>query len=130
MINSASLGAMSAAKPAMLPSQLSSKGGETDVEKARDLKETFAQFVGETFYGEMLKSMRSSVGKPAYFHGGMAEEQFQSQLDMHISQDLATSDNNPFAEGMFAQQFPDAARLLEGDQAKRGLDDLGALRRR
>ena len=30
--------------------------------------------LGETFYGQMIKAMRSSVGKPAYFHGGRGEE--------------------------------------------------------
>ena len=38
-----------------------------------ELREKFTQFVGETFYGQMIKSMRSTVGKPAYFHGGQAE---------------------------------------------------------
>lgn len=29
----------------------------------------------------MIKSMRSTVDKPAYFHGGRGEEVFQKQLD-------------------------------------------------
>lgn len=136
MINSVSLGSLAASKPAMPPSQLDAKGVERDVEKARGLKKTFAQFVGETFYGEMFKAMRQSVGKPEYFHGGMAEEQFQARLDMQRAQDLAGAENNQFAEGMFAQQFPEEAQLLKEaqgcDEAKPqpGLADLGALRRR
>jgi peptidoglycan hydrolase FlgJ len=137
MINSVSLGALTASKPATLSSQLAKAGGnDTDVEKARELKKTFSQFVGETFYGEMFKAMRQSVGKPEYLHGGMAEEQFQARLDMQRAQDLAGSENNSFAEGMFAQQFPDEAhlldeaKLLEETKPSAGLADLGSLRRR
>ena len=43
-----------------------------------ELREKFTQFVGETFFGQMIKSMRSTVGKPAYFHGGQAEEAFRA----------------------------------------------------
>jgi Rod binding domain-containing protein len=132
MLNSVSLASLRSSTPAALPSRLANAGGAGDdsVEKARDLKKAFSQFVGETFYGEMLKAMRQSAGEPAYFHGGMAEEQFQSRLDMQRAQDLAGSENNAFAEGMFAQQFPDEARLLEANQPQAGLADLGALRRR
>ena len=136
MMNSVSLSSLAATKPASLPSQLNrsngvgAKGGETDVEKAKDLKKAFSQFVGETFYGEMFKAMRQSVGKPEYFHGGMAEDQFQARLDMQRAQDMAGAENNAFAEGMFAQQFPDEAKLIEQAKPQSGLADLGALRRR
>ena len=41
------------------------------------LREAFDSFVGETFYGQMLKEMRKTVGKSAYFDGGRAEEIFR-----------------------------------------------------
>lgn len=37
----------------------------------------------------MLKGMRKSLDKPAYFHGGQAEEIFTQQLDQVISQKMA-----------------------------------------
>jgi hypothetical protein len=130
-INSASLSSLATSKPANLPSSLANaKSGETDVEKAKDLKKAFSQFVGETFYGEMFKAMRQSTGKPEYVHGGMAEDQFQARLDMQRAQDMAGAENNVFAEGMFAQQFPDEAKLIEQAKPHSGLADLGALRRR
>ena len=55
---------------------------------AAELREQFTQFVGEAFYGQMLKAMRATVGKPAYFHGGRAEEVFQGQLDQHMAEHL------------------------------------------
>lgn len=136
MMNSVSLSSLSASKPANLPSSLDrsrgvgAKGAETDVEKAKDLKKAFSQFVGETFYGEMFKAMRQSTGKPEYVHGGMAEDQFQARLDMQRAQDMAGAENNVFAEGMFAQQFPEEAKLIEQAKPQSGLADLGALRRR
>ncbi len=53
------------------------------------LRKAFDNFVGETFYGQMLKSMRTSIGKPAYFNGGRAEEVFTQQLDQVLSQKLS-----------------------------------------
>lgn len=137
MINTASLASLTSSAPAKLPARLAGAGENRDesVEKARELKQAFSQFVGETFFGQMLKAMRSSVGEPAYFHGGMAEEQFQSRLDQQMSQDLASSGAGSLAEGLFRQQFPDEAQLLDSQQPAAqqpaaSLADLGALRRR
>ena len=55
------------------------------------LREAFDQFVGQTFYGHLLASMRKTVGKPAYFHGGRAEEIFQQQLDQVLAEQLTSA---------------------------------------
>ena len=102
------------------------------VRKAEELREAFGSFVGETFYGQMLKSMRSTVGKPAYFHGGRAEETFRSQLDQQLAQQLAEQTGDRFGDPMFAQQFPQQAELLRrAEQTPHtGLEQLETLRRR
>jgi Rod binding domain-containing protein len=102
-------------------SSLSAKGNE----KSGELREKFTQFVGEAFYGQMLKSMRSTVGKPAYFHGGHAEEVFQGQLDQTMTEHLTKASASKFAEPMFERQFP---QLAEAKPAS-GLDELSQLRR-
>ncbi len=66
-----------------------------------ELKEAFTEFVGQTLFGQLMKSMRSSVGKPAYFHGGRTEEVFQAQLDEIITKDLTESSAKSYAEPMF-----------------------------
>ena len=66
-----------------------------------DVREKFDQFVGETLFSQMLKSMRQSVGKPAYFHGGQAEEMFQSQLDQTLAQEMTKASAKTFSEPMF-----------------------------
>lgn len=74
-----------------------------------ETKEQFTQFVGETFFGQMIKSMRSTVGKPAYFHGGQAEEAFQGLMDQALSEQLTEATADQIAEPMFRRQFPQLA---------------------
>jgi len=66
-----------------------------------NLREKFDTFVGETFYGMMLKEMRKTVGKSSYFNGGRAEEVFRGQLDQKISQQMAKSNASTFTGPMF-----------------------------
>lgn len=69
------------------------------------LPEAFDQFVGDTFFRQMLKSMRSTAGKPAFLHGGQAEEIFQSQLDEVLITDMAKATHDSFSGELFKQQF-------------------------
>ena len=87
-----------------------------------ELKEKFQEFVAGTFYQQMFKAMRSAQGKPAYFHGGQAEEMFQSQLDQQISTDLAKKEGGSFSDALFssfARQLN--ANSLESIDAAAGL---------
>jgi peptidoglycan hydrolase FlgJ len=93
---------------------------------AEDLKATFTQFVGETFYSQMIKSMRSTVGEAAYFNGGQGEKVFQGQLDQQLAQELTAASASKFAEPMFERQFP---HLAERPQ-QQGLNQLSQLSRR
>jgi peptidoglycan hydrolase FlgJ len=90
-----------------------------------ELRQHFTQFVGEAFFGQMLKSMRATVGKPAYFHGGRAEEVFQGQLDQHLAEHLTETSANRFADPLFEQQFPQYAKQPTPSE----LDQLSQLRR-
>lgn len=109
---------------------------KTELEKAGDLRDTFTEFVGQTFFGQMMKAMRSTTDKPAYFHGGRAEEVFQGQLDQALSEHMTEASASDFSEPMFEQQFPNRARLLKQQEqgtakpAPQMLDQLKALPRR
>jgi len=102
------------------------------VDDARELQKAFQDFVGKSFYGEMLKSMRSTVGEPAYFHGGNAEKIFQQQLDHQLGDEMSKSNAGDLAAAMFRRQFPKEAELIAGAENKdaASLTDLSALRRR
>ncbi|WP_425400523.1 rod-binding protein [Aeoliella sp.] len=111
---------------------LRSASTSKSVENAQQVHDAFTKFVGETFFGQMMKSMRSTVEKPAYFHGGRGEEVFQSQLDQQLAQEFAQQSGDRFAEPIFEHQFPEHARVLrearEAAQAA-SLEDLNGLRR-
>lgn len=66
-----------------------------------DLEEKFTQFVGQTLFGSMLASLRKTLGKPAYMHGGRTEEVFQKQLDQVIVEDLTEASADSIASPMF-----------------------------
>ncbi len=95
-----------------------------------ELHEAFTNFVGQTFYGQMIKAMRSTVGKPAYFHGGQGEEIFRGQLDQVIAEQLTDATAAQFADPMFEQQFPGASVAQSEASAQPGLNLLSQLSRR
>lgn len=70
-------------------------------QSSNELKDAFQNFVGETFFQMMLKSMHATHGKPAYMHGGQAEEIFQSQLDQEMASDLAQNSGAAFADDLY-----------------------------
>jgi hypothetical protein len=65
------------------------------------LRKAFDSFVGESFYGQMLKSLRTTVGKAAYFNGGHAEEIFTQQLDQVLSRKLSDASADKFTGPMY-----------------------------
>ena len=70
-------------------------------EEPTELEEKFTEFVGQTLYGSMLASMRKTLSKPAYMHGGRAEEVFQKQLDQVMVEELTEASADSIASPMF-----------------------------
>jgi Rod binding domain-containing protein len=116
-----------AAASSQLPMMVPPRGFAADAktQAADELRERFTQFVGEAFFGQMIKAMRATVGKPAYFHGGRAEEVFQGQLDQKLAEHLTEASATRFAEPMFERQFP---HLVEQNRPS-DLSQLTQLRR-
>ena len=73
----------------------------TGKEKPDELRKAFDQFVGESFYGMMMKTMREGAGKSEYFHGGRAEEVFQGQLDQMLAEKMSAANASSFSDPMF-----------------------------
>lgn len=67
----------------------------------KEVRETFDKFVGEVFFGQMIKSMRETVGKPAYFHGGRGEEIFTQQLDQVLGEHMTKASAHELTEPMY-----------------------------
>lgn len=95
-IGPSSAGAVNAAQntPAKMPERLGASQNS-------ELRKAFDDFVGETFFGQMLRSMRKTVGKPAYFNGGKAEEIFQQQLDQVLAEKVSKASADKFSGPMF-----------------------------
>jgi hypothetical protein len=66
-----------------------------------ELREAFRDFVAQTLLSQMLRTMRHSLGKPPYFHGGKMEEVFQSELDRLLVEKSAEKIGHQFADSMF-----------------------------
>jgi len=106
---------------------------EKQVAEAKEVREAFGKFVGTTVFGQMMSSMRKTVGEPAYFNGGQAEKVFQSQLDQAMADEMTAQGGSAFSRAMFEQQFPGRAEILrqaEKPQGNASLDQLANLRRR
>ncbi len=65
------------------------------------LRQTFDSVMGESLFGQLLQSMRKTVGRPAYFHGGRGEEVFQQQLDQIVAQKIAQTSGSSFTGPMY-----------------------------
>jgi len=74
---------------------------EAAAHDSEKLRKTFDAFVGQTFYGQLVKAMRSTQEKPAYFHGGRGEDVFQGQLDQMLVEEVAKNGASQIAEPMF-----------------------------
>ena len=74
-----------------------------DLRRAADAeaKETFQEILGELLFGQLLKSMRRTVDKPAYFHGGRGEEVFTQQFDQVLAQKMSRSAGEQFLGPMY-----------------------------
>ena len=86
------------AQPFALNAQLDQSGS---VPGSDELHEAFQDFVGQTFFAEMIKACRSTQQPSAYFNGGRAEEIFQGQLDQVLSEELSKSSADKIADPMF-----------------------------
>jgi len=66
-----------------------------------ELRAAFQKFVAGTFYKQMLKSLRKMHDKPAYFHGGQAEEIFRAQMDQQVAENLAERQGDGLSTAMY-----------------------------
>ncbi|MDA1055561.1 MAG: rod-binding protein [Planctomycetota bacterium] len=83
------------------PRELTPRPLDESVEQPSELREAFDNFVGQTFFQQMLSAMRKTVDKPAYFHGGRTEEVFQGQLDQVLSEHMTKAAADEFTDPLF-----------------------------
>jgi len=69
--------------------------------EAPELRQRLGEFVGNVFYGTLIRQMHASTLKGEYFHGGRGEEVFQAQLGMELAQRLGRAVNDPIADRLY-----------------------------
>ncbi len=73
------------------------------------LRELSGKIAGSIFYGALLRTMRESVLKGEYGHGGRGEDIFAAQLHGILAERLGAAKQNPLADSLY--------RHLENQQA-------------
>jgi len=94
---SSSAAMFSAASQPSVPTVIRNGRPADDVAAAR---EAARQFVGETFFGLLLKEMRESTSKDHLLYGGRGEATLQPQLDQVLIERLAASRHFDLADAM------------------------------
>ena len=69
--------------------------------REQQFRELFHQFIGQTLFGQMLKSMRATQEKNPLFHGGQSEEIYQSLLDMELTDQMTKATSKTLSEPMY-----------------------------
>ena len=67
----------------------------------KQFRELLHQFIGQTLFGQMLKSMRATQEKNPFFHGGQSEEIYQSLLDMELTDQITKTSSRTISEPMY-----------------------------
>jgi hypothetical protein len=67
----------------------------------KQFRELLHQFIGQTLFGQMLKSMRATQEKNPFFHGGQSEEIYQSLLDMELTEQMTKASSRTISEPMY-----------------------------
>ncbi len=101
VIPNATLAMESTLLPMRVPNTKALEASNGPSENDDEARKTFHSVMGEMLFGQMLKSMRKTVGKPAYFHGGQAEEIFTGQLDQVLAKKLADANGASYVDSMY-----------------------------
>ena len=74
------------------------KGGPSENPQ---LREKLGEFVGDIFYGTMIRQMNDSKLKGEYFHGGRGEQVFQAQLGMELARRMGRATGDPISNHLY-----------------------------
>jgi len=91
-------------------------GGTTTQDTPADpiLRQRVDELVGQTFFGTLLRTMRSSCLKGPYGHGGRGEEVFGSQLDMLLAEQVGRSARSSLNEAIYRRLVKTSPTWVHG----------------
>ncbi len=85
----------------ILPSAFANELHKAATPDPNATRDAFDEFVGNTFYSQMLSSMRKTTSQPAYLNGGRGEEVFRGQLDQVLAKEMTQATKGQFTGPMF-----------------------------
>ena len=85
----------SAVAPSEIAHPVSSGQGD------QDLRRRVGEFVGDIFYGTLIRQMHASKLKGDHFHGGRGEEVFQGQMGMELAKRMGRAANDPISNRLY-----------------------------
>ena len=86
------------------------------------LRELSGKIAGSIFYGTLLRTMRESVLKGEYGHGGRGEDIFAAQLHGLFAERLGAAKQNPLAESLYRHLENQQANLTRSQLRAKGLN--------
>lgn len=93
---------------------LVNQAGKQPDRTSRDLaslRRVTGQVVGSVFFGTLLKTMRQSVLRGPYGHGGRGEDVFAAQLDAVLAERAGTAVQRGLGEALYARLRPQQERM-------------------
>lgn len=81
-------------------------------------RKTVGQFVGNVFYGTLLKQVQATKLKGSLMHGGRGEEVFGGQLAMEFAKRIGQSPNDPVAERLYHSIAKRAGKMPGAQKVK------------
>ncbi len=69
--------------------------------KEAKLREKVGEFVGNVFYGTLMKEIQESSTKSEYLRGGRGEDIFRGQLNMELARRMGQAPDDPIANRLF-----------------------------
>lgn len=88
----------------------------------KELRKLVGEFVGNVFYGTLLRQMQNSTIKGKYFHGGKGEDVFKGQLHMELARRMGRAPGDPIANRMYEAMTRGRNDEIE-DRHPSGLND-------
>jgi Rod binding domain-containing protein len=79
------------------------KPGPSTDKKHQKLVDTAQKWVGQTFYGQMLKQMRDSPFKSKMFEGGREGEAFNAMFDQNLATRMSKGAGRPLVDAIVSR---------------------------
>jgi len=101
MVSKAAPNPLASSRLPALPKAPTTRANAGKIESTEPARRLVGEFVGQAFYGVLMKQMHESSLKSELMHGGRGEEAFQAQLNMEMAGRMGRASGDPIAERIY-----------------------------